>query len=59
MLFRSNTGRRNAAKTNPAADQIRVRVTPEQKKQIVSRAKLAGLTMTAYVIKCALENENE
>ena len=59
MKTHGNTGRRNAAKPNPAADQIRVRVTPEQKKQIVSRAKLAGLTMTAYVIKCALGADNE
>ena len=59
MKTHGNTGRRNAAKSNPAIDQIRIRLTIEQKRQIIQRAKMAGLTMTAYVIKCALGADNE
>ena len=39
---------------NPASDLIRARCTPEQKAEIRKRALAAGMSLSAYVLACAL-----
>ncbi len=39
---------------NPASEQIRIRLTPADKAAIRERAQAAGVTMSEYVLRCAL-----
>jgi uncharacterized protein (DUF1778 family) len=39
---------------NPASASIRLRVTPDDKEQIRKRAADAGVTMSEYLLRCAL-----
>lgn len=47
------------ASDNPASDQIRFRVRPEDKAEIRRRADAAGVSMAEYLIRCALGHSGE
>lgn len=35
------------------SEDLHIRVTPEEKKEILARATAAGMTLTAYLLFCA------
>jgi len=41
--------------TNPATEQIRLRVTPEEKTALKLLAQSEGLTLSRYLVKCGLQ----
>lgn len=34
-------------------EDLHIRLTPEEKKEVLSRASAAGMTLTAYILFCA------
>lgn len=40
--------------TNPATDFVKARCTPDEKAEIVKRAAAAGVSMSEYLLRCAL-----
>lgn len=42
-----------------ATDQIRVRLSPRQKALVAERAAVVGESLSAYVLRRALEDERE
>ncbi len=39
---------------NPASVQINLRMTPDDRAELGRRAEAAGMTLTAYLVKCGL-----
>lgn len=42
---------------NPASDQIRVRCTSDDKAEVRRRAVAAGVSMSEYLLRCALPDK--